>query len=219
MSENIISEQPYPEIATVEEKIILEKRLPFNPKDKYGPTIDIYFHELITEKNFSQKFFQFLASILLGILFLVTLPLIALAIKLFSREPIFRKTKIPGRRGIIFHQYRYPTEHSNAQKTFPFGNFLKASKLEKLPSIINLWNGEMDLVGPCAYPDELCNRWNKHLSDFYKRFAIKPGYFVVAGPVSDFHDLNQVADSLEKELKYVLNPSFKKDLCHVFGMS
>lgn len=200
-----------PSITTVEEKVHLEKQLPFDPYNKKGPTTDLYFHELTTKKHLGQKALHYGVSIILGMLFILTLPLIAIFIKC-AREPVFNKVTTPGRRGIIFQQYQY------SYQDFLFGSFLKKTGLYKLPSVINLWKGNLNLIGPLSYPSEWCNRWNKQFSDYYKRFAIKPGFFGVAKEISHPEDVEKVALSLEKELKYIFNPSFKKDFKHLFGL-
>lgn len=199
-------------ISTVEEKILLEKQLPFNPENKKGPTVDLYFHELTSDKSFSQQGLSFIGSVLIGMIFLITLPVIGLFIKLSSREPVFRKVNVPGQRGIVFQQYRYSTKHSDTGKSFTFGTFLHESKLEKIPSIINIWRGEMELVGPRPYPADWCNRWNRELSDFYKRFAQKPGFFTITDPIYDHENEERIANSLKKELSYILNPTLKEDV-------
>lgn len=210
MSNTTIFQKEKPEISTVEEKILLEKQLPFDPKSKKGPTVDLYFHELAKEKSSSQKILQFFGTAFLSLLFFISFPLIALLIKISSGEDIFNKVEVPGHRGIVFEQYQYPTSSG-------VGSFLRKSGLYKLPSIINIWKGEMDLVGPSPYPAEWCNYWNKQLSEFYKRFAIKPGYVGLSKPISDPEDLDAAAKSLHKDFKYVANPSLKKDFHHLFG--
>lgn len=217
MKKTFADTQSNPQFSTVAEKIILEKRLPFNSGAKQGPTVDLFFHELTIEKSMGQKFLQLLVGTLLGIVFITTLPFIALFIKMLSGEPVFRKIEIPGRRGMTFHQYKYTTEHSDNRRSFGFGAFLQKTKLNKLPSIINVWKGDMDLIGPYPYPANRCNKWNEELSDFYKRFALKPGYIGITNPVDDFTDTQAVAKSLKKELRYIVNPTLKKDIRHIFG--
>lgn len=206
-------------VNTVEEKIHLEKQLPFDPYNKRGPTTDLYFHELTTKQNLGQKFLQYVVGIVMLILFVLTLPVVALLIKCTSSEPVFRKISAPGRRGITFQLYSYPINHTDTSKSFRFGSFLKKSGIYKLPSVINLLNGDINLVGPRPYPQEWCNKWNKELSDYYKRFAVYPGFIGVSERITDPQKIQEVSLSLESDLKYVHNPSFKKDLKFLFGIT
>lgn len=198
-------------IATVEEKIHLEKRLPFDPKNKTGPTTELYFHELTSRSSWGRKILCYGAGIIMGLFFILTLPIIGFFI-ICAQKPVFNKITVPGRRGIVFQKYQY------SYQNFLFGSFLKKSGLHKLPSVINLWKGNLNLVGPHPYPAEWCNEWNKELSDYYKRFAVKPGFWGVAKQISNPEDLEEVSLSLEKELDYILNPSFKKDFKRLLGI-
>lgn len=211
MNSEVLSRQNEITFSTVEEKILLEKQLPFNPKDKVGPTVNLYFHELAKEKSIGQKFLQFLGTVFLSVFFIISLPLISLLLKIASKETIFNKIQVPGRRGIVFEQYQYTTSNK-------LGSFLEKSGLYKLPSIINIWKGEMDLVGPRPYPATCCNNWNRQLSDYYKRFAFKPGYVGLQEEIPSYDDIDNVAFSLENELNYVKNPSLNKDLRHLLGI-
>ena len=214
--QQIIKKKPRPAVSTVEEKVHLENKLPFNPGQKKGPTVDLFFHELTSEKGIGQQILQSAVTIILSLVFLATLPIIALLIKLFSGETVIQKTAVPGRRGIVFQYYSYPTRRTLTDKPFSFGTFLRKSGLYKLPSVINIWKGHMNLVGPRVYAAEKCNYWNKELSDYYKRFALPPGYFGISKPIQDTNNLQEVSQSLKQELNYILFPTLKKDLKHLF---
>lgn len=199
-------------VSTVEEKVHLENKLPFNPGQKKGPTVDLFFHELTCQKGVGQQVLRTVGTVILSILFLASFPIIALFIKLFSQESVIQKTAVPGRRGIVFQYYTYPTKRTISNKSFAFGTFLQKTGLYKLPSVINIWKGQLNLVGPGVYAAEKCNYWNKKLSDYYKRFAMPPGYFGVSKPVKDPDNLQEVSRSLEDELNYILSPTLTKDL-------
>jgi lipopolysaccharide/colanic/teichoic acid biosynthesis glycosyltransferase len=205
--------------STIEETIHLENKLPFNPKEKTGPTTDLFYHELKTEKGVAQRIIKYLVGLVLASLFLVTFPFVAVAIKLSAGDTVIHKNKVPGKRGFTFQRYSYSTISSKTNSPFLLGTILRKTGLAKLPSVINIWNGEMNLIGPYPYPDEWSNTWNQQLSDYYKRFAIKPGYIAVASPAKDLKNLKKVEQSLRKELKYVANPSLKRDVKHLFQIS
>lgn len=204
-------------VDTVEEKIHLEKQLPFDPYNKRGPTTDLYFHELTTDHCLGSKVLQYAVGTLLLILFVLTLPVAALLIRCTSHESVFRKISATGRRGIEFELYCYPTSHSNSSKSFLFGSFLKKSRIYKLPSVINLCKGDINLVGPHPYPKEWCNKWNKELSDYYKRFAVHPGFVGISKQISNPEYIEDVASTLKKELNYIHHPSFKTELKILLG--
>jgi len=124
-----------------------------------------------------------MATILL-IVFFPLLVLIAIAIKLDSPGPIFADTpKRVGKGGKLFRMYKFRSMITNAHellRTDPkfrriyeqykrnsyklkddpritcVGQFVRRFSLDELPQIINIFKGEMSLVGPRAYyPDEL----------------------------------------------------------------
>lgn len=179
----------------------------------------MYFHELTSSKHPSQKALALIVTVILGIFFITTLPFIALLIKCTSENPIFRKIDVTGKRGITFQQYVYSTKRSDNSKPTLVGRFLEKTGLYRLPTVINIWKGEVTLIGPLPYAEKWCNEWSNQLSDYYKRFAIPPGFIGVAEKISNPEDIDEVASTFKKELEYIHNPSFKKDLKLLFGIN
>jgi len=101
-------------------------------------------------------FFCTLGLILLSPLFL----LIALAIKLSDRGPIFYRQKRIGQYGIPFFIWKFRTMVPDADifgpsltrnddpRVTPLGRLLRRSKFDELPQLWNVLRGEMSLVGP-----------------------------------------------------------------------
>jgi lipopolysaccharide/colanic/teichoic acid biosynthesis glycosyltransferase len=96
------------------------------------------------------------ALILLSPLFLG----VAIAIKLSSPGPVFYRAVRVGRHGVPFKLYKFRSMVVNADKIgagittahdpriTPIGRFLRRTKLDELPQLINVLRGEMSLVGP-----------------------------------------------------------------------
>ena len=133
-----------------------------------------------------------------GILMLVALPLLAVlavAIKIDSRGPVFFRQERMGRGGRVFRIYKLRSMHVDAAdrrhdladqneysgpmfkikhdpRTTRLGGFLRKSSLDEVPQIINVLRGEMSLVGPRPlWVEEAarCRGWTK------KRLDITPG--------------------------------------------
>lgn len=100
---------------------------------------------------------------------IVSFPLwlvIAIGIKCSSKGPVFYKADRVGKGNKRFTLYKFRSMHqyhpeekkkseqrergyiANENRIFPFGGFLRKSKLDELPQLINILSGEMSVVGP-----------------------------------------------------------------------
>jgi len=123
----------------------------------------------------SKRLFDWILSSL-GLLVLgPALILVALAIKLDSPGPVFFRQERVGRWGHPFwiHKFRTMRHDPVGQglqitvgqdaRITRVGGFLRASKVDELPQLIDVWVGTMSLVGPrpevpryvAVYPSEL----------------------------------------------------------------
>ncbi len=158
-----------------------------------------------------------MATILL-IVFSPLLVLIAIAIKLDSPGPVFADTpKRVGKGGKPFFMYKFRSMITNAHellRTDPkfrrlykqyrrnsyklrlkddpritrMGRLIRRFSLDELPQIINIFRGEMSLVGPRAYyPDELEEQQKvfpksrKHIKQLLKAKPGITGFWQVQG--------------------------------------
>ena len=100
--------------------------------------------------------FTTIGLVLLSPLFLLGI----LLAKLQSKGPIFYKAKRVGRGEVIFEMYKFRTMIVNADtlggslttyrddRITSIGRFLRWTKLDELPNLINVIKGEMSLIGP-----------------------------------------------------------------------
>jgi len=107
-----------------------------------------------------KRAFDFLGAVL-GLLVLGPLFLgIALAVKHHDGGPVFYRTHRVGRYGQLFRLIKFRTMMVDADKVgpgitasgdariTPVGRFLRRTKLDELPQLLNVLRGEMSLVGP-----------------------------------------------------------------------
>jgi exopolysaccharide biosynthesis polyprenyl glycosylphosphotransferase len=167
----------------------------------------------------------------LGLLFTAPFfPLIALAIKLDTRGPVFFNQTRAGLDGRPFEMHKFRTMVADAEdrladvvrlddlrdpvfklsddpRVTPVGRFLRRLSLDELPQLINVLRGEMSIVGPRPEQVELVERYRP---EHRFRLSVKPG---ITGPMQVFGrgDLT-FHERLAVELDYIENLSLARDL-------
>ena len=108
----------------------------------------------------------------------------SLLAKLQSKGPVFYKAKRVGKDEAVFEMYKFRTMVVNADtlggslttyrdtRITSIGRFLRWTKLDELPNLINVIKGEMSLIGPRPEaPDYV-----KHYTEVQKQvLQVKPG--------------------------------------------
>jgi undecaprenyl phosphate N,N'-diacetylbacillosamine 1-phosphate transferase len=132
-----------------------------------------------------QKVIKRLIDIIFSlIVFIVLLPIwiiVAILIKVTSPGPVFFLQDRPGQYKKIFKVYKFRTMRLGSEKMVKgqevmkdddritsIGKFLRRSKIDEIPQVLNVLKGEMSLVGPRPeriasledYDDEISKRLN-----------------------------------------------------------
>ena len=162
-----------------------------------------------------------------SLLLLITLPffpLIALIIKLDSRGPVLFRQKRVGKNERVFTMLKFrtmKTQENNGAMTdlkdkriTRFGSFLRRSRLDEIPQIINIFRGEMSFIGPRPERTEFVSELSKKIPFYKTRLLIKPG---ISGwdQVSGVYHSPSLEDSqakLEYDLFYLKHRSIYLDL-------
>jgi exopolysaccharide biosynthesis polyprenyl glycosylphosphotransferase len=182
-------------------------------------------------KRIFDIFFSFI-----GLIFLVPIYLIlALIIKSDTTGPILVKLKRVGAKNNIFNLYKFRSMVMGADKMkqelmqyneredgplfkmkddpriTKVGKFIRRTSIDELPNLINVFKGEMSLVGPRAHePGEVQNYRDQHL----KLLSIKPGVTGMA-QVSGRSDL-KFEEEVRLDIYYIENWSLMLDLRILF---
>lgn len=153
------------------------------------------------------------------ILFLILI--ISLISRFYIGPKIFFIQKRPGFKCKIFKLYKFRTMNDNKDKDgnlLPdikritrFGKFLRSSSLDELPSFLNVFFGDMSLVGPRPLLVEYLNRYS---AEEIKRHEVKPGITGWA-QINGRNELDW-KKKFEYDLWYVKNNSFFLDIKILF---
>jgi len=172
-------------------------------------------------------FFKRITDISITLLTLpVTLPLALLgciAVKLTSPGPVIFKQKRVGLNGRIFTLYKIRSmvhnpkgfnNHTvrNDNRITPVGKFLRKTKIDELPQLWNILNGDMSLIGPRPEKTDIVEQYSRE-NLFYKyRHVIKPGltgWSQVNIPTATPEDS---LEKLEYDLYYINNMSISLEM-------
>ncbi|MFV0624659.1 sugar transferase [Sphingomonas sp. ac-8] len=190
--------------------------------------------ERISENNFgtlsplyaymtAKHAFDWIAALVALVALLPLLIVVGIVIRLDSSGPvIFRQTRI-GYRGRPFKVYKLRTmtvarhvdqsavrdaamTKDNDQRITGIGRFLRHSRVDELPQLINVLRGEMSWIGPRPEA-EILSRWYESEIPFYHyRHIVRPGITgwaqVHQGHVAD---VAQVREKLNFDFYYIKN--------------
>lgn len=174
-----------------------------------------------------------LALIVLSPLFL----LICFGIKLSSPGPVFYKSQRVGRNGTIITVHKFRSMHIrqagtveskylvNEQRIFPLGKFLRKSKLDELPQLLDVLSGGMSVVGPRPYPKSFTDK--HYVGEYAEILSVRPGLACLDSLfdyahgdlfVTDEKDYAENVLPVRTELArmYVRNRSVRLDLYCIF---
>lgn len=136
----------------------------------------------------AKRLMDMLGGLVGTFLFILTFPILALAILLESGFPIFYSQSRLGRGGNIFKIYKYRTMKQDAEadgeakaaiendpRVTRVGNFLRRTRFDEMPQFLSVLQGGMSLVGPRAERPELVAEYQKQIPFYRARLLVKPG--------------------------------------------
>ncbi|WP_138494819.1 sugar transferase [Paenibacillus pinistramenti] len=143
--------------------------------------------------------------------------IIAAAIRMDSKGPVFFKQKRMGRGGRPFTIFKFRTMRVEAvrdgrkladvERMTKLGNFLRKTSLDEIPQLVNIVRGEMSFIGPRPLPLEYAGSYS---AEQMRRHEVTPGLSGWA----QVNGRNQIgwAEKFDYDLYYVDHLSFLLDL-------
>jgi len=172
----------------------------------------------------------FLVSIALPIL-LPFMVVVAIAVKLDSKGPVFFRQPRVGLGNRVFHIYKFrsmrvaqndlmgsqSTSRGDSRVT-RVGAFIRRTSIDELPQILNVLTGDMSIVGPRPHPLE-CKAEDRLFWDidgrYWHRHAVKPGMTGLA-QIRGFRGATEkesdLTNRLQADLEYVAGWSIWRDV-------
>lgn len=191
---------------------------------------------ILSEIDLSSKqmFFLFkrisdiLTAFTLLVLSLIPLIISAIAIKIESKGPIFFKQIREGKNGKRFSILKFrtmkiagndfaPTEKNDPRIT-KVGNFLRKTRLDEFPQMINVLKGDMSMIGPRPERPEIAVELENNIPFYRQRLLVKPGITGWDQVSGEYHSpsVEDTIKKLEYDLYYTKNASILLDISIFF---
>lgn len=172
--------------------------------------------------NNIKSFIEFILSFLLLILVIPIIMLACIAIVMEIRANPFYTQERVGLNGRIFKIYKLRSMYIDAEKDghkwasenddriTKVGKFIRKTRIDELPQLINIIKGEMSFIGPRPERPEFIQEFLKGIPDFNDRLLVKPGITGWA-QVNGGYSLTP-KEKLVLDKYYIENEGFKLDL-------
>lgn len=174
-----------------------------------------------------------LSLIILSPIFLI----IGIIIKIDSKGPVFYKHKRIGKNGEYIYLYKFRSMYIDSQERLEkmlrnpkirkeweenyklkndpritkIGNILRKTSLDELPQLLNIFNGDMSIVGPRPVIDDEIEKYGKNKEKFLSVTPGLTGWWACNG-----RSCTSYEDRMKLELYYVDHRSLLLDLKIIF---
>lgn len=156
--------------------------------------------------------------------------IVAILIKTTTRGPIIFKQKRTGQQGKEFFIYKFRTMEKNDEadfiqatsndcRTTKVGNFLRKTSIDEIPQFINVFLGDMSLVGPRPHMIKHTEEYSQLVPDFSVRQWVKPGitgWAQVTGLRGEIKSTEHITRRVQADIWYIEHWSFLLDLRILF---
>ncbi|MEP5338914.1 MAG: exopolysaccharide biosynthesis polyprenyl glycosylphosphotransferase [Algibacter sp.] len=196
----------------------------------YLPVLSIQEVAINSDLNkFFKRVFDVVFSLLIMVFVFSWLSIILfILIKLESKGPLFYRHKRNGINYKEFYCYKFRSLNitkevkgtyvqNNDERVTKIGQFLRKTSLDELPQFINVFKGEMSVVGPrphmLSYTDEYSKKIDKY--NFIFRHHVKPGITGLAqikGCRGEIEEDKDIINRVKYDIFYIENWSILLDL-------
>ena len=147
-------------------------------------------------------------------------------IKLSSPGPVFFRQKRSGLNGKAFYCYKFRSMRVNADsdskqatehdpRKTRIGDFMRRTNIDELPQLINVFLGDMSLVGPRPHMLKHTEEYSALIDKYMMRHFVRPGitgWAQVTGFRGETKELWQMEGRVKKDIWYIEHWNFALDL-------
>lgn len=170
------------------------------------------------------------SSVFLVTIFPIVYLIVGSIIKLTSPGPVLFKQIRTGLNGVDFVCYKFRSmrvnnEADSKQATVDdprktrFGNFLRSSNIDELPQFINVFKGEMSIVGPRPHMLAHTETYARLIDKYMVRHFIKPGvtgWAQIHGFRGETKELSQMEERVKADIWYMEHWTMLLDLYIIY---
>ena len=178
--------------------------------------------------NFFKRILDIIASIFALIILLIPMAVIGIIIKCSSKGSIFYFQERLGKDGKKISVIKFRTMYENAEskcimwsegddddRIYPFGRFLRKTRLDELPQFWCVIKGDMSIVGPRPEREVFYNEFETYIHGFKERLKVMPGLTGHA-QVNGVYDLRP-EEKIVYDIEYIKNRSVFFDFKIIFN--
>ncbi|MFA6581900.1 MAG: undecaprenyl-phosphate glucose phosphotransferase [Paludibacter sp.] len=181
--------------------------------------------------DLDSRFFKRTFDLLFSTLFLVLIfswlfPIVALLIKLSSKGPVLFVQKRTGINNVTFNCYKFRSMNvngladtmqatANDNRITHIGKFMRRTNIDELPQFVNVFLGQMSVVGPRPHMLKHTNQYSKLIDHYLIRHYVKPGitgWAQVNGLRGETDELWKMEKRVEYDMEYIENWSLWWDV-------
>lgn len=158
------------------------------------------------------------------------IPVLGILIKIESKGPIFFAQKRSGLKNEYFYCLKFRSmkvnkdaNHKMATKNdnriTKIGSFLRKTSIDELPQFLNVFMGDMSIVGPRPHMVSQTKKYSKILDQYMIRHFIKPGitgWAQVMGARGEIYTDKDMNNRIEKDIWYIQNWTLFLDFKIIF---
>jgi len=169
--------------------------------------------------KYVKRVLDIIISLFVLIIFAIPMIIIAIAIKLESKGPVFFKQKRTGLYGKEFNLYKFRSmtqdndvlNFKTENKLTRVGKFIRKTSLDEISQVFNIIKGYMSWIGPRPWIPSYYENFTEYQK---RRVEVLPGLSGLA-QASGRNNLS-IFEKIDYDIKYVDNISLKMDIKIIF---